>query len=486
MQGPSYRLQFALAATLPLCIGIFSWFVHGTINTVNIALLYILVVIVTAVNTGTKPALLSAVVSFLAFNFSFTEPRGTFIVMHRQDLLMIVLFLLIAVIVGQLAANIKEQLERIRLRELMTRTELKFIQSLSSAMSPDEIISVLKQSLRKVPRLEYRLLNCTNNGIDWSEKEHFELAKIRQQIADHLSSGRAQLHTELQGENTVLLFIGDGESTRQVLIVFPCPDTSRDIARILAQQAILALTRIRLSSALKGEIQEKENELLRSSLLSSLSHDFKTPLTTMIGASSTLLELGEGLSAQEHDELLETILTESRRLNSFTEKLLDMARLGRGQFALERTTIALDEIVHAVIKRIRMSHSQSVKVSIPDDLPLISVHTALLEQAIYNVVDNACKFSDGKAPVSINAMRRNNELLIIIEDSGPGIPDAEKQRVLDMFHSADQGDRRVAGSGLGLAICKGMIGAHGGSVSISDSTELGGARVTLCIPLTTE
>jgi two-component system, OmpR family, sensor histidine kinase KdpD len=245
----------------------------------------------------------------------------------------------------------------------------------------------------------------------------------------------------------------------------------------------LALSRTRLVADLEKEQVAKENELMRSSMLSSMSHDFKTPLTAMVGASTTLLELGDKLDKTQQDELLQSIISEARRLNSFTQKLLDMTQLGRGEFSLNRTTIAIDELIHVVLKRIRQVYQHPIELKLQEDLPLINVHTALIEQALYNVVENACKFSLPDQPISITCSATASEFKIAIEDAGPGIPDSDKEKVFEMYHSADRGDRRVAGSGLGLAICKGMIGAHGGSVRIEDGPRLGGCLVIITLPL---
>jgi two-component system sensor histidine kinase KdpD len=280
------------------------------------------------------------------------------------------------------------------------------------------------------------------------------------------------------------MVLGDNKEALAGLLVNNAPESTFASIRLLVKQCNLALARTRLVDDLETERIEKENELIRSSLLSSVSHDFRTPLTSMVGASSTLLELGDQLSKEQVKELLESILLEARRLNSYTQKLLDMTQLGRGELKLNRSTIAIDELLNVTLKRLKQQFPQhQISTRIEPGLPSLVVHAALIEHALYNVLENACKFSPPDRQILVSCRMEPDGLLLDVEDSGPGIPDEEKTKVFEMFHRADRGDRRVAGSGLGLAICKGMIGAHGGTVEIQDSKSLGGCLVRIRLPL---
>lgn len=278
----------------------------------------------------------------------------------------------------------------------------------------------------------------------------------------------------------------DGED---IVAILETPSGSKardqnDSIQLLLHQANLALGRTRLVRDLQREKLGKEQEALRSSLLSSVSHDFRTPLTSMIGAASTLQEMGDVLSPAQQKELLDSILSEASRLDGYTQKLLDMTRLGYGELKLHRSTVSLEEILNVIKKRFRhLGKEGRLKLNVSSSLPLLNVHAALIEQALYNVIENALKFSPPAAFVSVRGFMEDSELVIEIEDSGPGIPLAEREKVFEMFHSADRGDRRVAGTGLGLAICKGMIGAHGGVVEIRDPAKGSGSVVIIRLPL---
>ena len=476
-------LQYILAIFLPVAIAALTWSLHGLISPANIALLYLCTVIVTAIFTSTRTALVSAAASFLAFNLSYTEPQGTLFVMHRQDLLMLLLFGLMAVVVGALAGRLREQLMASRTSQKMGEVQIQYAASLAAAVTAEDVLAALRHALDELVLLNFKLQCFIGAEPSWDEWDGYLQAESRARIHDRMASGPGETVIELDAADGQLCLLHDGAHYVALLLLTDGHETALQIARLMAHQATNALRRIRLAGELKTEQQERENELIRSSLLSSLSHDFRTPLTSMVGASTTLLELGDQLSEAERTELLQSILDESRRLNSFTQKLLDMAQLGRGHYKLHRTTIAIDELIHAALKRVRQSYEHEFVLDIQKDIPAIEVHTALIEQALYNVIENACKFSLPDKPIMIQCQIEQQHIKIVISDYGPGIPDSEKQQVFEMFHSANRGDRRVAGSGLGLAISKGMVAAHGGTIEIHDATGHTGSSVEIRLPL---
>jgi two-component system sensor histidine kinase KdpD len=479
-----WQSQYLLAIALPALVTVVMWFLHGYISAANITLLYIVAVIVTAVNTATRPALAAALVSFFAFNLSFTEPKGSLFVIQKQDMLTAGLFLLTAITVGQLAARVKEQLELLQHRERFNRIELEFLEQLAAAIEPEKITEALLHAIGQLPGLEYTMVSVENGIPDWESVPQPVPAALRKalQAPLQIASGNPD-SLSWQADSTLFMILNDGSKILSGLLVSNSSATTIDWVKLLASQSNLALARTRLVGDLEAERIDKENELIRSSLLSSVSHDFRTPLTSMVGAASTLLDLNDQLKEAQKKELLEAILSEARRLNSYTQKLLDMTRLGRGELKLNRSTITIDEVLNVVLKRIRQQFpNHRIKTEIKPDLSALHVHAALIEQALYNVLENACKFTPDSKPIRISCREDAHDMIIEVEDAGPGVPDSEKSKVFEMFHSADRGDCRAAGSGLGLAISKGMIGAHGGNVAIDDSLDLGGSLVRIRLP----
>lgn len=238
---------------------------------------------------------------------------------------------------------------------------------------------------------------------------------------------------------------------------------------------------------IQTERMEKEKELLRSALLSSISHDLRTPLSSLVGSASSLLELKDSLSEPQKVELIEAIQQEARRLDSYTQNLLDMTRLGRGDLKLERDWVAMEDIISSVVKRAKMQLPQAkLEVIAPPELPILHVHAALIGQAIFNLVDNAAKFSPPGEKVTISAIPARDQVEVVVTDRGPGIPVEEREHIFDMFHVLGHGDRDTVGTGLGLAICRGMIGAHGGRVFVTAPPEGRGTAMHIILPLSTD
>jgi two-component system sensor histidine kinase KdpD len=262
----------------------------------------------------------------------------------------------------------------------------------------------------------------------------------------------------------------------------PDPDR-RSLALAMIQDIGQALERARLSDELEGARVQGETERLRNALLSSVSHDLRSPLASMIGAAGTLVSYEDKLPPGERRELLEAILGEGQRLDRYIQNLLDMTRLGHGTLKLNRDWTDSAEIVAAAVTRLRkLFPDLRVEMLVPDEPVLLYVHPALIEQALFNILENAARFSPPGEPVRVAVRSVDDRLQIDVGDRGPGIPEDERARIFDMFYSVSRGDRANQGTGLGLAICRGMIGAHGGSVEALPR-DGGGTTIRITLPL---
>ncbi len=500
LMRPLWACGAALLLTL-VATGV-GWVLKSAVPPQNLALIYMAAVIVTAVYTSTLPALLSAFSGFLAFNFFFTEPRGTFLITDREDALTAAFFLMIALLVGPLAARLQSKIRTLEFRDASASIELLLLERMSAAIHPQEIMDSLQAALRELTRIDCIVVRVgERNQPRWGEAGSGADAATRAAVAEVMAGKEAFAPAAvlLRSATQLVKCLTDGDRLLALVIIPLLPASQRDRSLesclpsvdILLRQAGLALARTRLLTDLAQERMEKEQELLRSSLLSSVSHDFRTPLTAMIGATSTLMEMGDTLTPAQERELLESVLSEAQRLNNYTQNLLDMTRLGRGELRLERSWVSIEEIVNVTLKRIRpLAESHHLKVRMATPLPLLRVHPALIEQAIFNVLHNALKFSPPGTDVILSCYSepsavagQGSQLVIEISDQGPGIDVSEREKVFRMFHTAEQGDRRVAGSGLGLAICRGMIGAHGGSVAVTEGPAGRGCLVRMKIPV---
>jgi two-component system sensor histidine kinase KdpD len=259
-----------------------------------------------------------------------------------------------------------------------------------------------------------------------------------------------------------------------------------DLVRNLCEQAALALDRTRLAGDLEEARLVSETEQLRSALLSSVSHDLRTPLASIIGSSTSLLEYGKSFSEENRQELLATIAEEARRLDRHIQNLLDMTRLGHRRLTLSRDWVDLHDVVAGALDRLKeMIKTVSVEIAIETSIPLMWIHGAFLEQALVNILDNAILFTEPGGIIRVSARLVSETVVIEIQDEGPGIPEAYREKVFDMFYTLRQGDRmQTQGTGLGLAICRGMVGAHGGSVNALEGSNGIGTCMQIVLPLT--
>jgi K+-sensing histidine kinase KdpD len=229
---------------------------------------------------------------------------------------------------------------------------------------------------------------------------------------------------------------------------------------------------------------ESETERLRTALLSSVSHDLRSPLASVIGAATSLSAYGDAMPDADRRELLSSIRSEGERLDRYIQNLLDMTRLGSGAVKLHRDWVAVEEVLSSAVGRVcKVFPALQVETRVAADLPLLFVHPALIEQALFNVLENAAKFSPAGAPVLVTARRTDHELLVEISDRGPGIPEQARRRIFERFESAEAGDSGRRGSGLGLTIVRGMVGAHGGRVEALPGPEGSGTTIGVTLPL---
>ncbi len=489
---PNLRRYFpvTIPVVVPLIATIFAFQIEDHLPKGNISLVYLSAILLVAVRTNMKTALLCAVTSFITYNYFFTEPKYSLIMIHEEDILTVGFFMLMAAITGHQAARVREQYYRVQARERFMRVQFEMSEKLASAIDNDTIYKTLTEAITKITGLRCVIVQLTdkftiifgsmeNACLNNAYKKYISFYKDKPASDDNLFCDQEFCFStnELSKTDNILILTEldkDRNKSSEFLIS----------VNALVQQAVLALARMKLIEDLQKERLEKEQELLRSALLSSVSHDLRTPLASVLGATTSLMELNDSLTEQQKSELLEAILNETKRLDRYIQNLLDMTRLGRGDLKLERDWVAWEDVLNVVLKRAKpLLSTQKFVTRSDDDIPLIYVHPALIEQAIYNVIENAIKFSPEYATIDITAQLNNNKLIIDISDYGPGIPDDEKKLVFDMFHTVGRGDRYPSGTGLGLAICKGMIGAHGGDVTVKDAPNHKGTLVTISLPI---
>jgi two-component system sensor histidine kinase KdpD len=455
--------------------------------------IFLLAVLLVAVRTRGSIALLTAVLCFLGWNFFFTEPRYTFHIVAYRDVVNLVAFLGAALLAGRLASRLRRQVLNLREANAGIRALQALGRELAAAADESEVRAVAERSLARVSESEARVFPADGHGIRESTSSLTDLA-----VGDRAAADWAATNGRNAGFGTDTLqssawrFLPLRSKSETLGVVGLRPRTGHSFGT--AQDALLAsmvsdiaeaLARARLNQALEAARVSTETETLRAALLSSVSHDLRSPLASIVGAAESLMVYGDGMPPEDRRSLEASILGEGQRLDRYIQNLLDMTRLGHGELRIERDWIAPAELVGAAIARLRKAFpSLAIELDVALDLPLISAHPALLEQALFNILENAARFSPDGEVVRVEArLLEPGALQLRVIDRGPGIPEEERQAIFDPFYSVARGDRGQGGTGLGLSICQGMIGAHGGQVRALPGRDGVGTIIEVHLPL---
>ncbi|BCT92484.1 hypothetical protein LYSHEL_15080 [Lysobacter helvus] len=429
----------------------------------DLSLVFMLAVLVVAVRTHTGPALLTAVLCFLAFNFFFIEPRYSFYIHARHGVATVALFLAAALIAGRLASQLAMQVQALRIANLHANARQALAGKLSVATDASGVVDAAESVFREGLGADAWVRlgdDCATDQGGGVEEHGWWFLPLRAP-----SGPLGVIGLKLPPSSTRL------DAMQQM--------TAKAMAGDISQ----ALQRTRLAGELETTRMANETERLRSALLSSVSHDLRTPLASIIGAAGSLENYGDAMNDADRRSLLDAIRTEGERLDRYIQNLLDMTRLGHGELVLHRDWIGVDELVGAAVGRLQRQHPAARFVArVPQEMEPLWVHPALIEQALFNVLENAVKFSPPDAPVEIDAHAIGNAVQLDITDHGPGIPEDERARIFDRFYSVARGDRGRGGTGLGLAICRGMIGAHGGEVEALPAPSGRGTTIRITLP----
>jgi two-component system sensor histidine kinase KdpD len=493
-RGSRGEYVYATFATL-IAFGL-SFLGDRYLSVANLSLIFLTAVLVVAVRTRMAVAVYTALLCFIGYNFFFAPPRYTLAIANADDALAVTLFLVVALVCSRLATRLASQVESLRASHAQARALLALGQQLATSTDAAGIreagakalahalrceVSIFARDAEQVLRVVFnapheRTLSAQElAAADWSDRHGEQAGRFTDTL-----NGAACWALPLGNEARPL---GVAALRFDPALTEPDPD-QRSLALAMTQDIGQALERARLSNELEGARVQGETERLRNALLSSVSHDLRSPLASMIGAAGTLVSYEEKLPQEERRQLLEAILGEGQRLDRYIQNLLDMTRLGHGTLKLNRDWTDSAEIIAAAVARLRkLFPDLRVETVAPAESVLLYVHPALIEQALFNILENAARFSPPDEAVRVHVQNQGERLTIDVSDRGPGIPEDERARIFDMFYSVARGDRAPQGTGLGLAICRGMIGAHGGSVEALPGDGIGTTiRISLPLP----
>lgn len=470
-----------------LCLPLLGW-----LDLANIVMLFLLAVAVTAAGFGRGPGVLAAFLSVALFDFLFVEPRFSLAVHDGQYLVTFVVMLLVALLISHLSCLLGQQLVKAQQRELRTRVLYECARNFAGAMTREQVDATLRACLSDSVHAERvdLYLPDDNEQLAFTGAMGRSILTVAEKLVIQASyaSGQIQASAEFaaDGFHTAYLPLRGATRIRGVLVMDLPAINAQDIDErssfldALASLLATALERLHFVEVAQASELAVQSERLRSSILSSISHDIRTPLTVLCGMADTLQLTQPDLSPEGKD-IVASLRSQAFSLHGMVDNLLDMARLQSGKVQLRCEWQPLEEIVGASIYVLGNALSlHPVQVKIPADL-LVQVDAVLMERVFCNLLENAKKYSPEHSVIHLTANVKNAAVEICVYNAGVGFPDGASGDLLDIF-SRGQQESPVQGFGIGLAICRSIIEAHGGKIALFNPEE-GGACVMFTLPL---
>ena len=467
----------------------------------NLVMVYLVGVVLVATRFGRGPSILASFLSVLAFDFFFVPPYLTFAVSDAQYLVTFAVMLLVALVISSLTVQARQQAEAARQRERRTAALYELSRTFAAARSLDSILREVIQQTSGVftgqvvvvlPMADGRLQPWGGSEGWWGTgvEQHMIFAPanaelgVAQWVYDHAQPaglgtntlpGAAAIYLPLLGARGTVGVLGLRPTARQAL----APEQLH-LLETFASQMALAIERTILADEAQQAQLSTATERMRNSLLSSVSHDLRTPLASITGAASGLIE--HDLDRATRHDLAQTIYEEADRLNRLVANLLEMTRIESGSVQVRKEWQPLEEVVGAALARIEpMLGEHKLEVVIPADLPLVPLDSVLIEQVLINLLENAIKYTPAGSSIQVLARAEPLRVVVEINDSGPGLPPGDEERIFEKFYRA-KASGNSAGSGLGLTICRGIIEAHGGRIWAAQRPG-GGATFSFRLPI---
>jgi two-component system, OmpR family, sensor histidine kinase KdpD len=465
--------RLALAAAFPAA-ATWAGLEASWISPASRPFLYLVAVVAAALLAGVPGGLVASILSFLGLNFFFTPPLRTFAVTKAEDLLALVVFLGVSSLVAVLLSRALAERARAERRE----HEAWLLHHMSSRLlGGDPLAVVMKQFAADMVEL-FRLARC---DVETTGADALSVTASGTGRPPPSAQERVQiaLATKRRSLGTVRLVASAGG---------PLGKEELEVARALVRQAAVAVERARLERETRAAHAEAEASRMRAALFSSVTHDLRTPLASIKASATSLLEEGVAFDAAARFDLLQTIVEEADRLNRLIANLLDLARMRAGVLVPDRVPTPIEDVIDSVVERLRKvldargsEGRRTVRVRVRDDIPPVPMDVMQIDQVLTNLLENAARYSPPGAPIEIRAARWHSWVEVRVADGGPGIPEHDRERVMEDFFRRDTASS-PGGAGLGLSIARAIVVAHRGSIEIQE-TPGGGTTVVFRLPL---
>ena len=492
---PGPYLEGILTTAVATGIGVF---IDRHILLPNISLVFVVPVLVAAARHGLVPSLWVALLGVLSFNFFFLPPLYEFTIRDPANVVALFFFMLVAITASGLAARTRSQTQAAR-REARTTAELyAFSRKIAGVIDLYDLLWIVVTHLARLLNAEVVMLMPAGEDKEGmlesraafppdADFNDADLAAARWSWDADQPTGRGT--DTLPGARWLFVPIRTSRSSIGVIGVQPLKDgtelsaADRRLLEAVGNQAAVAIERVTLAEDIDQARLGAERERLRSAMLTSVSHDLRTPLASIIGSLSSLRVYRDRYDEATREELLDTALSEAERLDRFVGNLLDMTRLDAGALAPNRESVEVGDLVSTAVRRAGpLLADRQVATRVAPDLPALSLDFVLAEQVLFNLLDNAAKYSASGTRIEVEARRAGDRVEIVVRDEGPGIAPEALERIFDKFYRAKDGDRRLAGTGLGLAIARGFVEVQGGMLSARNRTDHGGAEFIVSYP----
>jgi len=491
--GPYFFATLAVAAALGAAELVNYW-----IGVENVDLVFLAAIVGIAVRFGLLPSLFASVVSALCYNFFFLPPIYTLTIADPHNIAAFALFTLVAVVVSHVAARGRLQALTAQTRVRTVESLYSFSRKLAGTGTLDDVLwatafqTAMMLQVRAVLLLPEKGMLQVKSGYPPEDMlDDADLAAAKWSFENNRAAGHGS--DTLPGAKRLFLPMRTGRGAIGVIGIdsdktgpWLTPDQRR-LLDALADQGALAIERVQLVENMDRVQRTAETERLRTALLTSISHDLKTPLASVLGSASTLRELNEKLTDSEQAELLSTIIEESERLNRFIANLLDMTRLESGAVAPKLAPHDVSEIIGSTLQRTtKILRNHSVRLDLATDVPMVSVDPVLFEQVLFNLLDNAAKYAGSGTTVFIRTWRDRDSVVLQILDEGEGIPPDDLEHIFDKFYRVPKADQIRPGTGLGLAISRGFVEAMNGTIVAANRSDRRGAVFSIRLPVASE
>ncbi len=487
-------LGYIWAVIVTIASTALAYLMFGRFELANLIMVFLLGVVFIATRFGRGPSILASFLGVAIFDLFFVTPYFSFSVHDSQYLVTLLAMLTVAMLISSLMADVRSQAKVAGHRERRATVLYAMSRDLTASQSEDEIVRTAVHHLysefgsRNVilfPDPNGRIVYPTGRSI--SESLHAADLSVAQWVFDHDEIAGQGTHT-LPGTAAIYFPLSIKETVLGVLALLPVnlrrvflPEQQKLLETFLGQIA-QAISRVRLTEQARKTQVEMEAERLRNSLLSSISHDLRTPLATIVGSASTLVEEDHALRSEDKLELSRAIYDEAQRMSNLVNNILDMARLDAGAAELNKQWVPLDEIIGVVLTRLQKRlDGRSVSVKLPPGIPMIYIDAVMIEQVLVNLLENVVRYTPERSPVEIIVEASSGAVEISVADQGPGIPNGSENKLFEKFYRVHH-EATQSGVGLGLAICKAIIEAHGGSIQ-AHNRQTGGAVFSFMIPL---